>query len=95
MSKFNFFQEVLVSTTTFTDAAVSWDFISAGIMLLNENTTSGRIVDYSFDGENVHGRLDPDTDARSLAFDNRHESAVYFRLKTAGAACVVRVEAWA
>lgn len=94
MSKFNFFERVEVSSTTFTNHVVSWNFVSAGIALLNENTTSGRIVEYSFDGETVHGDLNPDLPSVGIIFDNRHESRIYFRLKTAGATCDVRVESW-
>lgn len=96
MSKFNFFDKVSVSTTSFADCAISWDFVSAGFSLLNESTTAGRIIEYSFDGGNtVHGDLDPSLPSAGVVYDARHESKIYLRLKTAGAPVIVRVEVWA
>jgi len=94
MSKFNFFNRVSVTSTVFEDHKRSWDFNSAGIMILNESTTSGDIVQYSFDGVTVHGDTVPGTVAAGLAFDNRIESAIFFRLASAGSAVSIRVEAW-
>jgi hypothetical protein len=94
--KHNFFNKASVSTTSFADCAVSWDFISAGFMLLNESSTAADIIEYSFDGgETVHGDLSPSLPSAGLGFDNRHENAIYFRRKTAGVAVSVRIEAWA
>lgn len=96
MSKYNFFDKVLVTTTSFEDCVVSWNFISAGFSLLNESTTPGRIIEYSFmSNGTVHGDLDPSLPSAGVAYDNRHESVIYFRLKTDGAPVTVRVEAWA
>lgn len=95
MSKFNFFERRLISTTTFTDHAFSWDFISAGIMLLNESANAADIIEYSFNATDVHGDLRPGTVSAGLAFDLRHESKIYFRLASGAAASVIRVETWA
>ena len=95
MSKFNHFSKRTVSTTTFTDTLVSWSFNSAGILLLNENTVGTNVIQYSFDGETLHGDLTPGTVSAAISFDNRHESKVYFRLAAGAVASVVRVESWA
>lgn len=95
MSKFNFFDRRAVSSTNFEDNKFSWSFISAGIILENESTTSGDVLEYSFDAETVHGTLDPDLPTAALAFNNRHESKIYIRRQSAGSAVTVRVEAWA
>lgn len=95
MSKFNFFDEVSVATTDFADKYIHWNFISAGLLLLNESLVSGDIIEYSFDGTTVHGNLDPDLPSAGISRDSSHESAIYFRLKTAGSAVTVRVEVWA
>jgi hypothetical protein len=95
MSNFNYFNKVHVSTTNFSDRQVTWTFNSAGILLLNESTVAGRVLEYSFNGTDVHGDLDPTLPSAGIAFDNRHESRVYLRLKTAGASVICRIEAWA
>lgn len=92
MSKFNFFHKLSVSSTEFTK--LSWAFNSAGILLLNLSPTPADIIQYSFDGTTVHGDLVPGTPAAGLAFDNRVESAIFFRLAIAGSGVLVRVEAW-
>jgi hypothetical protein len=94
MSKYNFFERVTVSSVWFEDVELSWGFNSAGIALLNENTTSGRIIEYSFDGVNVHGTLDPDLPSAGIVFDNRHECKIWLRLSSNGTSCIVRVEVW-
>lgn len=90
---FNYFERVTVDTDNFADCALSWDFISAGIALLNEGTT-GNIIQYSFDGITVHGDLNPGTSSAGVIFDNRHQSKVYFRIGS-GSSADVRFEAWA
>ena len=94
MSKFNFYDRFSVTTTDFADFKRSWDFKSAGVLLLNESSTTSDIIQYSFDGSTLHGELRPNTPAAGLAFDNRTESSLYFRLATAGSGVVVRIEAW-
>jgi hypothetical protein len=94
MSTFNFFERLTITAGTFSDFRVSWSFISAGIALLNESTVSGRIIEYSFDGETVHGDLRPNLGSQGIIFDNRHESVIWFRL-VGTAPAVVRVETWA
>ena len=94
MSKFNFFTRVAVTSTDFADQKRSWDFNSSGIMILNASTTASDIVQYSFDGTNVHGDLVPGTPAAGLTFDNRIESSIFFRLESAGSPVTIRVEAW-
>ena len=92
MSKFNFFDRVTVSTTAFT--WVSWEFNSTGIMLLNESTTSANIIQYSFNGTDLHGDLRPNSPSSSMAFDNRTESSIYFRLAPGAGSAVLRIETW-
>ena len=90
---FNFFDRVNVTTGDFGDCAVSWDFISSGILLLNEGT-AGNVVQYSFDGISVHGDLNPSLASAGIGFDERHQCKIYFRLSS-GSGALVRVEAWA
>lgn len=89
---FNFFNKITVSSNEFIHVAY-WDFISAGIMLLNESAI-GNIVEYSFDGINTHGDLNPSLASAGVVFDNRHQDRIYFRLSS-GVSAIIRVEAWA
>ena len=95
MSKFNFFERVSVSTVDFEDHVSSFGFISSGISLINTSSLAGDVVEYSFDGSTLHGDLSPTFPNAALAFDNRFESRIWFRLKVAGPSAIIRVEAWA
>lgn len=94
MSKFNFFERMVVNSTAFEDMTVDFGFNSTGIMLLNESDTAGDVIYYSFDGLTVHGDLRPGTSSAGLAFDLRHESQIWLARETSGGDVVVRVEAW-
>ena len=90
-SKFNYYQVVTVDSTTFPETPqVAFGFNSQGIILLNRGTGT---VEYSFDGVNVHGDLNPADATVGVAFDDRVESKVFFR--AASTPQTVRVEAWA
>ena len=90
MSKFNYFKIITVNTSSFpVDPQVSFAFNSQGIILYNRGTS---VVEYSFDGVNVHGDLDPTDSTAGISFDHRVECKIFFR--TAGASQTVRVEAW-
>lgn len=92
MSRFNFFNRASVSSTDF--SRLSWDFISQGILLINESSNIADVVQYSFDGINVHGDLTPTTDSAALTFNGRKESAIFLKLASAGSSVSVRVEVW-
>lgn len=87
----NFFKKLYVTTTNFEDTVVVWDFISTGLMLLNLGAVA---IEYSFDGTNVCGDMEPDKSSEGLVFDNRKEDKIYFRLSEVGPSSIVRVEAW-
>lgn len=90
MSQFNYFEVITVDVTDFPEAPqVAFGFNSQGIILLNRGTG---VVEYSFDGVNVHGDLNPDDASVGAAFDGRVESKIFFR---AASTETVRVEAWA
>ena len=95
MSKFNYFNRINITTNNFVDAVASFDFITAGISLINEGTQANNIIEYSFNGADLHGDLNPNLPSAGLVFDNRHEDKVWFRLKASNVASIVRVEAWA
>lgn len=96
---FNFFEKISVSATEFggdsvdgyqPDAIIT--FSNAGIMLMNEGTG---VVEYSFNGNTVHGELDSTKDSASLAFDNRKISCIWLRVKSGSSGpIVIRIDAW-
>ena len=89
----NFFDRFDVSSTSF-DVKVSWNFTSQGLALLIYSDNSGDVIQYSFDGETVHGDMVPKTPSEAIIFDNRFQNKIWFRRATPGDSVSVRVEAW-
>jgi len=90
-SKYNYFDVVSVADTNFpAEPQVNFGFNSQGFILLNRGSAT---VEYSFDGENVHGDLNPTDATVGVAFDGRVECKIFFR--AASTPQTVRVEAWA
>jgi hypothetical protein len=97
MAKFkdtNFFDKIEVSTTAFEDSTVKWNFISIGFGLVVESSDTTDVIEYSFDGQTVHGDLTPGTPTEAIMFDNRSQCQVWFRRFTVGSPVIVRIEAW-
>ena len=90
---YNYYKKIAITTPNFADNKFVWDFVSAGILLLNEGT-AGNVVEYSFDGVETHGELDPSRASAGLSFDSRHHSKIYLRLAS-GTSAVIRIETWA
>lgn len=89
---YNYFNKLTISAASFatnSDAAP----ISRGqitFSLVNEGTG---VIEYSFNGNTLHGDLTPGTPTAALFFDDRRVGQIWFRLKS-GAASIVRIEAW-
>lgn len=90
----NFFDKLEVSATNFLAHQVRWNFTSVGIAVMTESNDDSDIVQYSFDGETVHGDMRPTFPSEAIIFDNRFHSRIYFRRATAGNPVIVRIEAW-
>lgn len=90
----NFFHKLNVGSTSFSDHRVSWNFTSVGIALMVESDNQADVIQYSFDGETVHGDMTPLRPSEGIVFDNRFQSKVWFRRATPGDPVLVRVEAW-
>lgn len=90
---FNFFQKVTVTSTTFqTDADVFFNFRGQqSFSILNEGNVK---VEYSFNGNTLHGDLTPNSASSGFIWDNRRIDGVWLRVPNGGSA-VVRIEAWA
>lgn len=70
-------------------------FSTYGVIFTNES--SAQIVEFSFDGVNVHGQLDGTTGSttRTLTFLNRVVCLVWFRLKSGSAGpATITTTAW-
>lgn len=97
---FNFYQKLNVNWSTFGGNSVDGvqpdmviTFSTQSIMFLNENSSG--VVEYSFNGNTVHGELDPTLPSRGLSFDNRVISMIWFRVKSGSTGPItIRVDAW-
>jgi len=97
----NFYEKITVTSTTFGEEADGYQpdafisFHSTSLMLLNEGTLLTSVIEYSFNGNTVHGELDPTLPSRGLTFDNRRVSSIWFRVKSGSSGpVIVRVDAW-
>lgn len=91
---YNFFDKLYVSSTSFSDHRVKWNFTSVGIALMVESDDQNDVIQYSFDGKTVHGDMTPRRPSEGIVFDNRFHNAVWFRRAASGDPVLVRVEAW-
>ena len=88
---YNFFQKVTVNPANFPDDS-HISFNIKGIQSFSLVNEGDEVVEYSFNGNTLHGDLTPGTATEAIFFDNRVVSAIWFRTAVAGQ--VVRVEAW-
>lgn len=89
---FNFFRKVTVSGSSFTSSStLSVPFVPQGIMFINEDGTN--VVEFSYNGNTVHGELNPTLPSRSLTFNNIGVCGIWFRMKS-GPSAVVSFYAW-
>jgi len=99
---YNFYQKISVIASDFGTNAIDgqqpdvlFTFSAQTIMLLNENTSSTSVVEYSFNGYTVHGELDPTLPSKGLTFDDRSVPCIWFRVKAGSSGPItVRVDAW-
>lgn len=96
----NFFQKVTVAATTFGGGSVDGyqpdmviTFTTQNVIFLNEGTG---ILEYSFNGNTVHGELDGSTNSltKMFTFTNRVVSKIWFRVKSGSTGGTVSVQAW-
>jgi len=88
---FNFFQEVNVVNGVFTETPqvvikFKWN------QNLYLTITDGTIVEFSFNGNTVHGKLDASNNTAQMFFPNRSNKKIWFR--SADTTSVVQVEAY-
>jgi len=90
---YNFFKKVTVDTATFPEDCQVFINIRANVMSFSLINEGSDVVEYSFNGNTLHGDLTPSTFSESLVFENRPISKIFFRAPSGGSP-VVRVEAW-
>lgn len=101
---YNFFKRVAVSNTTFgvstdgyqPDIIITFPTVSGGVIFTTEGLSTNT-VEYSFNGNTVHGELIPGTtsDRRTLTFYHRNVSMVWFRVKAGSSGPInIVIEAW-
>jgi len=75
---------------------ISWTFIAEHILLSLEGAISGDIIEYSFDGINMHGDMKGRSNSESIAYDNRSRCKIWLRRNSSSPSesISVRVEAW-
>lgn len=89
---YNFFERVDVSSATFgehPDLVVT--FPTSGVLFLNEGDG---VVEFSFNGNTVHGSLNSSDASKGIIYDNRVVSTIWFRYVSGTSPITVRVEAW-
>lgn len=103
---FNFFTKLAVNWSQFgaLDGYTPTDgygpdiiipFSTQAFSFINEGSGATNTIEYSFDGQHVHGDLIPGTLSASLVFNNRVASLIWFRLKAGSSGPVnLRIEAW-
>lgn len=94
---FNFYRLVPVSqTTTFAEESdVTLTFTPTELTFHSYGTGGTAVVEYSFNGNTVHGELDPSKNSGFLLFKNRVVSGIWFRVKSGSTGPIsVRVESW-
>lgn len=69
-------------------------FITYGVIFTNE--TSGQVIEYSFNGNTVHGILDGTSGSTTkiATFMNRVISTIWFRVKSGSTSANITVTAW-
>ncbi len=94
---FNYFKKLEVTWTAFnTVSDVTIAFPTSSVILMNEETGGTSVVEYSFNGNTVHGELDPTVPSRTMTFPNRPIHAIWFRVKSGSSGAITtRIDAWA
>ena|SRR3972149_1802208 len=88
---FNYFSKITVDGYNFSNESDIYLNIRGQqtFSLINEGSA---VIEYSFNGNTLHGDLTPNSPTAALFFDNRRVTAIWFRTTAPGQ--VVRVEAW-
>jgi hypothetical protein len=92
MGNYNTFSRITVDGYAFSsapDVTFTYRHSNLNFSLVWEGTG---IIEYSFDGTNVHGDMQNGQPTQAMFFDNRNVGAIWFRLVSGSG--TVRVEGW-
>lgn len=90
-AKHNHFQKVSVSGASFPENPQVF-FDMRGVISFTMNNEGTGAVEYSFDGETLHGDMTPGEGSENLKFTDRTVFKIWFR--AASGTHTVRVEGW-
>jgi hypothetical protein len=90
---FNFFRKIVITNGSFpAEAQVVFNIKHLqNFTMMNEGPGD---VEYSFNGNVLHGDMVTGAESQNLIFNNRRVSFIWFRL-TAGMSATIRIEGWA
>jgi hypothetical protein len=88
----NFFAKPTISDTGFPASPQVMINLATHVQGFSITLTSGAQVEYSFNGTTLHGDLVAAEGTKSVQFNNRTATKIFFR---SAAGATVRVEAWA
>ena len=91
---FNHFEKIEVSAADFADTAdVVITFPTQTVSFLLEENSGA--IEYSFNGNDLHGDMDALQASKGLTFDNRVVCPIWFRVRSGSTGpLTVRIEAW-
>lgn len=87
---FNFYRKLSVVGANF--ASTSDILITFPTYTVNFSLESTGVVQYSFNGTDVHGEMDSTKSSKDLSFQNRQLCKIWFKLISGTG--TVRIEAW-
>jgi hypothetical protein len=103
---FNFFQKLSVDWSTFGGGSVSGQqpdmiitFPTQTVLFTNlslaDGYTNSNVIEYSFNGQTIHGELGSSFENVFLTFSNRVVSTIWFRVQSGSTSpLIVSVQAW-
>ncbi len=103
---YDYFKKLSVSRTTFgtssdgyaADVFIQFPTVDGGVIFINETATSDtKIVEYSFNGTDVHGEMSVSTASltKTFTFYKRNICKVWFRVKSGSTGPLdITVHAW-
>lgn len=93
---FNFFKKLDVTWTSFNETSdVTIPFPARVLTIHNEGSGSTNAIEYSFNGNTVHGDMIPGKSSATLSFEDRPFSGIWFRIKSGSSGTItIRIESW-
>lgn len=89
----NFFEKISITESEFPEnPQVRLNIVDQkGISFMLETNS---VVQYSFNGNVLHGDMTAGLASSAILFDNRNASAIWWKIVSGTSPAIVRVEAW-